>query len=216
LIVAQQPFERIRVLLVEDNFYTRLGTATFLRGQPGIDVVGEASDGSAGLALFTELTPDVTLVDLRMPSMDGIALIAAVRTHSPDARVLVLTHHRGDENVLQAVKAGARGYLTKEAPGDDLVAALRAVSMGDRYFPREIARVAANGMTRPHLTRRERQVLDLVADGASNRETGNALGIAERTVSLYVSSILSKLGARSRTEAVSLAVHQGIIQSSGG
>jgi DNA-binding NarL/FixJ family response regulator len=210
---TDQPSGDIRLLLVEDNFYTRLGTAAFLRGQPGIQVVGQAEDGDCALTLFAQLAPDVTVVDLRMPRMDGVQLIGALRARAPEARILVLTHYQGDENIFQALKAGASGYLTKETPGEELLAAVRAVAAGQRFFPPEIAQRIASAATRPQLTRREQQVLEQIADGASNRETAASLGISDRTVGLYVSSILSKLGARSRTEAVSIAVHRGILQS---
>ncbi len=208
-----EPATDIRVLLVEDNFYTRLGTAAFLRGQPGIEIVGQAEDGAHALELFAQLAPDVTVVDLRMPRMDGLQLIGALRARVPDARILVLTHYQGDENIFQALKAGASGYLTKETPGEELLAAVQAVAAGERFFPPEIARRIEASASRPQLTRRELQVLEQIADGASNRETATALGISERTVGLYVSSILSKLGARSRTEAVSIALFRGILQS---
>ena len=206
---------RIRVLLVEDNFYTRLGTVSFLREQPGIEVIGEAVNGEVACRLFAEQSPDVTIVDLRMPGMDGVQLTSTLCGRAPETRVLVLTHYEGDEDIFRALKAGACGYLTKEAPGDELVAAIRALHAGKRYLPPEIVDRMANRMRQPDLTHRELQILGAVAQGGSNRAIADGLGLAERTVGLYVSSVLSKLGARSRTEAVSIARERGILRFDG-
>jgi two-component system, NarL family, response regulator len=201
----------IRVLVAEDNFYTRVGTVSFLAEQPGIEVVGEATDGEDALALFERLCPDVLVADLRMPRLNGVELTAKVCARFPEARILVLTHHQGDEDIFQALKAGARGYLTKESPGEQLVAAIFALHAGDKFLPPEIRdQIRSREGVQP-LTQREREVLELVADGASNREVADRLGISERTVGLYVSSILSTLGARSRTEAASIAVRRGLL-----
>jgi DNA-binding NarL/FixJ family response regulator len=201
----------IRVLVAEDNFYTRVGTVAFLGEQAGIVVVGEATDGESALAKFEQLRPDVLVADLRMPNMNGVELTTRVCARFPDARILVLTHHQGDEDIFQALKAGARGYLTKDSPGAELVAAIQAVSAGEKFLPPEIVEQIQSRQGIQPLTQREREVLELVADGASNREVADRLGIAERTVGLYVSSILSKLGARSRTEAASIAVRRGLL-----
>jgi two-component system, NarL family, response regulator len=201
----------IRVLVAEDNFYTRVGTVAFLGEQPGIVVVGEATNGESALAKFEQLRPDVLVADLRMPKMNGVELTMRVCARFPDARILVLTHHQGDEDIFQALKAGARGYLTKESPGAELVAAIQAVSAGEKFLPPEIMEQIRSRHGIQQLTQREREVLELVADGASNREVADRLQISERTVGLYVSSILSKLGARSRTEATSIAVRRGLL-----
>jgi two-component system, NarL family, response regulator len=201
----------IRVMVAEDNFYTRAGTVSFLSDQVGIAPVGEATDGESALALFEQLRPDVLVADLRMPRMGGIELTSRLCARSPEARVLVLTHHQGDEEIFQALKAGARGYLTKESPGEELLAAIRAVHAGRRFVPPEILAKLRSRDGLPRLTQREREVLGRVAEGASNREVGAALQISERTVGVYVSSILSKLGACSRTEAVSIASRRGLL-----
>jgi DNA-binding NarL/FixJ family response regulator len=203
--------EQIRVLVVEDNFYTRVGTVAFLRGQAGIEVVGEAPDAERALALLDELRPHVLIVDLRMPGMCGVQLTAAVQRRAPSVHILVLTHHQGDEDIFQALKAGARGYLTKESSGEQLVAAIRTINAGNQFLPPEIADQIRNRRGQQPLTQRERQVLEQIADGAGNREVAHALGISERTVGLYVSSILSKLGARSRTEAASIGARRGLL-----
>jgi len=204
----------IRVLVAEDNFYTRVGTVAFLGEQPGLLVVGEATDGESALALFEQLRPDVLVADLRMPRMGGVELTARICARFPDARILVLTHHQGDEDIFQALKAGARGYLTKESPGSQLATAIRTLHAGDKFLPPEIADQIRSRQGIQPLTQREREVLELVADGASNREVADRLEISERTVGLYVSSILSKLGARSRTEAASIAMRRGLLRES--
>jgi two-component system NarL family response regulator len=203
----------IRVLVVEDNFYTRHGTVTFLREQPGFVVAAEAATGERALALFETTRPDVVIVDLRMPGMDGVELTRALRERAPEARILVLTHYQGDEDIAQALKAGARGYLTKESSGEELLAAVRALHAGQAYLPPEIQERMSSRRGQPQLTRREREILEHIADGASNREAAEALGISERTAGLYVSRILSKLGARSRTEAASIAGRRGLLRS---
>jgi DNA-binding NarL/FixJ family response regulator len=203
---------RIRVLVVEDNFYTRLGTVAFLGGHPAIEVVGEAADGEQGLALFAALGPDVTVVDLRMPGIDGVELIGRIRAHAPEARVLVLTHYEGDEDISRALKAGARGYLTKETPGEDLVAAIQALHAGERVLPPALAARIARRETHRPLTPREQAVLELVARGGSNKDVACKLELSERTVEVYVSSILRKLEASSRTEAAVIARRRGIVR----
>jgi DNA-binding NarL/FixJ family response regulator len=204
--------DRIRVLLAEDNFYTRLGTLAFLNAQAGITVVGEASDGRRALALFDALAPDVTVMGLGLPLLDGLQVTAAIGSRNPDAAVVIVAAQPGDEDVARALKVGARGYLGRNGAGDDLLAAIRAVHGGARYLPADIRERLSVHAGLPALTPRERQVLEQVAEGASNRETAAALGISQRTVGLYVSSILDKLGAQSRTEAVSIATHRGIIR----
>jgi DNA-binding NarL/FixJ family response regulator len=203
----------IRVLIAEDNFFTRFGTVAFLREQQDIEVVGAAPDGERALALFDETHPDVLVVDLRMPRLDGLGLAASLQARETSAPILVLTSYSGDEDVFQALRAGARGYLTKDSSGELLVHAIRAVHAGRQFLPPEIVETLSSRRGLPQLTRRELQVLEVAGDGASNREVGSTLGIAERTVGLFMSSILSKLGARSRTEAVSIALRRGLLRA---
>jgi DNA-binding NarL/FixJ family response regulator len=205
--------DEIRVLIVEDNFYTRLGAVAFLRRQPGVRVVGQACGGEQALALLGKTRPDVVLVDLRMPGMDGVRLASLLSAGFPRVGILILTHYDGEDDISRALKAGAHGYLTKEASGEELLAAIRAVH-GERHFlPPDIARRMSARPLELELTRREHQVLEQVAQGASNREIAHSLGISLRTTEVYVSSILAKLGARSRTEAVAISVRRGLLSA---
>jgi DNA-binding NarL/FixJ family response regulator len=208
---ARGAVDTTRALVVDDNFYTRLGTVSFLRSQSGLEVVGDAATGEAGLALFDALRPDITIVELRMPGMDGVQLTAALCGRRPQARVLVLSLHDGEEDVFRALQAGARGYLTKRAPASQLVAGIATVRAGGRFFPPAIAERLASRMLAPSLTGRERTVLAHAARGATNREIAACLRLAERTVGLYMSSVLGKLGARTRTGAAAIARQRGII-----
>jgi DNA-binding NarL/FixJ family response regulator len=203
--------DEIRVLIAEDNFYTRLGVVGFLRRQAGVRVVGQACDGSQALALLGKSRPNVVLVDLRMPIMDGVQLASTLSATAPQVGILVLTHYDGCDDISRALEAGAHGYLTKEASGHELLAAIRAVHAEHQFLPPEIVERMSLRRFDFQLTRRERQVLEQVAQGASNREIAETLGIALRTVEVYVSSILTKLGARSRTEAVAISVRGGIL-----
>ena len=185
---------RIRVLVVDDNFYIRLGTVTVLRGHPEIDVVADADDAERARALFQQVHPDVVVIGTRLPS-ESVQLATTLCARSPDARILMFTHHCGDEHIFRALEAGARGYLSKGSTGDDLLAAIRTVYAGRRFLPEALASRLAQRCGLQRLTPRECQVLEQIAEGASNRETAHKLGISERTVGLYVSNILSKLGA---------------------
>jgi DNA-binding NarL/FixJ family response regulator len=201
--------KEIRVLVVEDNFYTRAGTIAFLQGQPGIVVAGQAVDGRGALAVFETADPDVVVLDLRMPALDGLSVASALRGR---ARIVMLTQYVGDDDIQQALRAGVQGYLSKESTGEDLLAAIRAVAAGQRYLPPDIRDRLREHHGEIELTRREREVMASIAQGASNREVARLLNISERTVAIYVSSILAKLGAASRTEAVILAARRGLVR----
>jgi DNA-binding NarL/FixJ family response regulator len=207
-VIASGP---VRVLIVEDNFFTRLGAVTFLRSQPKIDLVAETGQPALALHLYTTLKPDVVVMDVRMRGLDGARVAAALFASCPDARVLALTRSQGDEDMSLALDAGARGCVTKEASGEELVAAIRTLHAGHRYFPPERLAAMPGRQAGTTLTRREQEVLCLVADGASNREISDRLRISERTVAVHVGSILRKFGARSRTEAVSLALKRVVV-----
>lgn len=205
--------EPIRILLIEDNLLTRLGVATLLDAEPDLELVGEAPDGARGVTLHRSLRPDVVIVDLRMPHLDGIQVTATIAKDSPPGRVLVLTHHDAPEDVFRAVQAGALGFVTKEAPGPELVGAIRAVARGDRYLPEGIAHRLAQRMAAPALTRREQQVLEQMFRGLTNRDIGQELAITERTVGMHVAVVMEKLGAKTRTEAVAIGLAQGLLRA---
>ncbi|MDX2024663.1 MAG: response regulator transcription factor [Deltaproteobacteria bacterium] len=204
----------IDILLVEDNELARAGTAALIGTQNDMRIVGEATDGTSGLEMFRSLRPHIAMVDLRMPSFDGVQLTAALMREAPPARVLVLTHYEGDADVFNAIKAGALGYLTKDVGRTELFTAIRTVAEGKRYLPAAIAGKLADRMTQPALSPRELQVLEHIFAGRANKEIADTLKLSEKTVIMYVSQILSKMGAKSRTEAVSLALSRGILRAS--
>jgi two-component system NarL family response regulator len=204
----------IRVLVADDHSLLRDGIVALLAGESGIEVVGQAANGEEALAGFMRLRPDVTLMDLQMPLMDGHAAMLAMRALDLRARVLVLTTYKGDARIARALGAGACGYLLKCALRLNLADAVRRVHAGHRYIPDEVAAEMANYFGSDKLSGRELDVLRLVADGNSNREVGACLAIKEETVKAHVSAVLSKLGARDRTHATTIALRRGILSLS--
>ena len=205
--------ERIRVLLVDDHAVVRSGLRAFLELLDDIEVVGEASDGAEGVRRVAELAPDVVVMDLLMPVMDGIAATQAIRAAHPDVEVLALTSFIEEDKVTAALEAGASGYLLKDADADEVAAAIRSAHAGEVHLDPAVARLLAERMRRRDaptdvepLTDRERDVLRLVGQGMSNKEIATALFITERTARTYVSNILGKLGLASRTQAALYAV----------
>jgi len=201
----------IRVLVADDHLILRLGLVTLINGEPDMRVVAEASSGRHVVDLFRAHRPDVTLMDLRMPGQGGVDAIATICAEEPGARIIVLTIHKGDEAVYQALKAGARGYLLKDVPCEEILAAIRAVHEGRRCIPPAIAARMAERIRHDDLTPREIDVLKLIARGFSNKQIGDRLGIAEATVKNRVVSLLAKLGVQDRTHAVTLALERNII-----
>ena len=201
----------VRVVVVDDNFIARLGITTFLRQQPQIQVVGEADGGLSALKLVGERDVDVVLADMKMPGFDGVALTEQLRAQHPNVKVLVLSHYEGDENIFRALRAGALGYLTKESRGEEMVTAIAAVARGERYYPASIAGRLAERTVQPSLTPRDLQVLAQIFKGLSNREIGVELSLTERSAGVYVSRLMQKLGVKSRTEAVRVAISRGIL-----
>ncbi|RSZ60628.1 response regulator transcription factor [Massilia atriviolacea] len=201
----------IRVLLADDHSLLREGIVALLSGDSAIEIVGQAANGEEAVERFIALRPDVTLMDLQMPLMDGHDAMLAMRALDLHARVLVLTTYKGDARIARALGAGAAGYLLKCAIRLNLADAIHRVHAGHRYIPAEVAAEMANYFGSDKLSGRELEVLRLVADGNSNREVGVRLAIKEETVKAHVSAVLSKLGARDRTHATTIALRRGIL-----
>jgi two-component system NarL family response regulator len=201
----------IRILVADDHFVVRMGLRALIDAEPDMEVVDEAGTGRQAVELFRKHRPDVTLMDLRMPVMNGLEAIQAIREGSPEARVIVLTTYDGDEDIYRALNAGARAYLLKEMDREELLQVIRAVHAGQRRVPPEIGARLAEAMPRSELTRRELEVLDLVVKGFSNKRIGDALSITEGTVKIHVNNILGKMGVADRTEAATTAIRRGIV-----
>lgn len=210
--------ESIRVLVVDDHAIVRKGICALLDTEPGIEVVGEARNGAEAIALARRLQPDVVLMDLVMPEVDGIAAIRTINSELPNSRVLVLTSFATDEKVLPALKAGAQGYLLKVSGPDEVVAAIRQIHAGESWLHPAIARRLLQEISGPPsqkpasdpLTPREVEVLRLIAQGHSNREIAEILVISDATVRTHVSNILGKLHLASRTQAALYALREGL------
>jgi DNA-binding NarL/FixJ family response regulator len=209
--------ESIRVLIVEDQTLMRHGLKTILDLEPGLRVVGEAADGEAGVHMALELDPDVILMDVRMPKLNGIEATEAICSVWPEAKVIILTTFGRDDYVFQGVRAGALGFLLKDTPADNLIQTIRRIHAGEVFIQPEIASRMLRELISPHatliepLTEREREVLVLLAQGHSNREIAASLVLAEGTVKNHVSNILSKLQAENRTQAADIARRYGLV-----
>ena len=203
----------IRVLCVDDHPLMRDGIAFALQSQKDMELVGQAVDGEEALRLFRDLRPDVTLMDLQMPGMNGIATIEAIRDEFPKARIIVLTTYSGDVQAARSLRAGAVGYLLKSMLRNELIGTIRTVHAGRRHIPPEIASELAEYMTADALSSREVEVLRSIAAGHSNKIVADELAIAEDTVKGHMKNILSKLGASDRTHAVLIAMKRGFLDS---
>jgi len=202
----------IRILSVDDHPVLQEGIAALIRSQPDMEWAGEARNGRDALQRFRETRPDVTLMDLRLPDMNGIDTMIAIRGEFPDARVVVLTTFEGDAEIQRALAAGARGYLLKSTPAPELLDAIRQVHAGKKRIPAEIAARVAEHLSDEALTAREIEVLGQVAGGNRNRDIAERLFISEETVKGHVKRIMDKLGASDRTQAVAIAIRRGITQ----
>jgi DNA-binding NarL/FixJ family response regulator len=203
--------QNIRVLCADDHPLVRKGIAAILANEPDIELVGEAGNGREAVEKFRRLKPDVTLMDLRMPELDGIAAAALIRSEFPEAKLIALTSFDGDQDIYRALEAGVRGYLLKETVHTDIVHAVRLVHSGKRLMPPEVAERLAEYFPQAALTPREVEVLTLVARGLGNKEIADELGTASGTVKMHVQNILSKLKATDRTHAVTIGLQRGII-----
>jgi DNA-binding NarL/FixJ family response regulator len=208
--VTESP--KIRVFSVDDHPLLREGIAAIINNQSDMVMVAQASTGRDAIQQFREHLPDVTLMDLRLPDISGIDAMIAIRGEFPDARIAMLTTFEGDVEIQRALAAGARGYVLKNMPPNDLVEVVRQIHAGKKRIPHEIAAHLAEHVTDEPLTARERNVLQHVAGGNRNKDIAEQLSISEETVKVHIKHIMEKLGARDRTEAVAIGVRRGIIQ----
>jgi DNA-binding NarL/FixJ family response regulator len=204
--------EPIRVLIVDDHPLMREGIAAVIQGEEGIVVAGEANNGEQAIEQFRQHRPDVTLMDLQMPTLNGIDVIKAIRREFPTARFIVLTTYQGDVQALRALKAGAAGYLLKSMIWKDLPESIRAVHAGRRKIPPEVAAALAEHVTDDMLSEREVEVLQRVAAGTSNKVIATQLSVSEATIKAHMKNILAKLGANDRTHAVMIAMKRGFLE----
>jgi DNA-binding NarL/FixJ family response regulator len=204
----------IRILCVDDHPLVRKGIASILANEADMVLVAEAGNGREAVELFKELKPDVVLMDLRMPDIDGTAATRMIRQEVPDARIIALTSYDGDQDIYRALEAGVRGYILKEMVHTEVVRAIRTVHAGKRLMPQEVAERLSEYFPQVALTPREVEVLGCVAKGMANKEIATRLGTASGTVKMHIQNILAKLGASDRTHAVTIAMERGILHLS--
>lgn len=201
---------KIRLLLVDDHLVVRIGLRSLVEVQPDMVVAGEAAGGKEAVELFTKLKPDITLMDLRMPDLNGTAATVAIRSSFPGARVLVLTTFDSDEDIFRALEAGASGFLLKDTNGEALLKTIRDVHAGTYRLPPAITARLAQRQAAPELSPRELEVLQLIVKGRSNKEIGADLGLAENTVKNHIKMIFEKLKVADRTQAATTALQRGL------
>jgi DNA-binding NarL/FixJ family response regulator len=203
--------KQIRVLLIEDHFLARMALHSVLSGHPQISIIGEAGDGELGISMYRTHRPDVVVLDLRLPRVSGFEVIIQLRKEFPTARIVILSNYQGSEDIYRAIRSGAMAYLTKDASGEELLNAIQNVDRGLRYLPHLALDRLAERTPAVDLTPRETEVLGCITKGLSNREIGEELGIAEKTVRIHVSAVLDKMGARDRTQATIYAIQRGLV-----
>nr|WP_269141725.1 response regulator transcription factor [Nostoc sp. NZL] len=197
-------------MIVDDHSIVRQGLAAMIENEPDMTVVGQAGNGQEAIAQYRQLQPDVTLIDLRMPQVSGVDAIVAICAEFAHARMIVLTTYDGDEDIYRALRAGAKGYLLKDAEPDALLNAIHIVHRGQQYIPSEVAAKLVQRMNIPELSDREQEVVCQMARGLSNQDIAAALNITESTVKFHINRILSKLGVSDRTQAVITALKRGL------
>lgn len=202
--------KKIKVLLVDDHPIVRAGLETILNPQPDIEVIAQAGDGEAAVEQASQLHPDVVLMDLRLPGMSGVEAIRKIRAACPEVKILVLTTYEGDEDIHQALQAGAASYIVKGMQYDVLLRAIRRIHDGSTFLPRGVSALL-DERSPDELSAREREVLALMAEGMSNRAIAEQLGVTERTVKCHVGAILAHLGVTDRTQAVLAALRRGYV-----
>jgi two-component system NarL family response regulator len=203
---------RATVLVVDDHALFRTGVANIINQEPDLQVVAEAGDGLEAVAAFERHHPEITLLDLRMPRLEGVEAVRRIRERDPHARVIVLTTDDTDDEISRALKAGAKAYVLKDISADDLLGCIRNVLAGKTYIAPAAAAKLAEGVTRVQLTPREMAALKLMADGKANKEIATALDISERTVKTHLGHLFEKLGVTSRTEAIKVATRRGLVR----
>jgi two-component system NarL family response regulator len=203
---------KARVLLVDDHALLRTGVANIINQEHDLHVVGEESNGVEAIAAWEAHQPDVMLLDLRMPVMEGVEVVRQIRERDAKARVIILTTYDRDDDISQALKAGAKAYVLKDIAAEDLVACIRDVLAGKTYIAPAAAAKLAEGVTRVQLTPREMATLRLLADGKANKEIANELDISERTVKTHLAHLFEKLAVTSRTEAIKVATRRGLVR----
>lgn len=202
----------IRVLLAEDHVLVRRGMAAIINMEEDAEVVGEAGDGEEAITLWRRLKPDVTLMDLRMPTLEGVEAIRRIRAEDPNAAIIVLTTFDHDEDIYAGLRAGAKAYLLKDVQPEELFRCIRAVHAGEGYLQSKVAAKFVQRVHEPHPTEREVQILKLLAEGMSNRLIGQSLHITEGTVKSHLKSLFAKFDVTSRAEAIALAAKRGLIK----
>jgi DNA-binding NarL/FixJ family response regulator len=201
----------IRVMLVDDHPAFRKGMAALITSEPGLEVVAQTGDGSEALELYRAKKPDVVLMDLRLPGMGGVEAILAIRKEFPEARVIVLTTFDTDEDIYRAMQSGAKSFLLKDTPEDELAATIRAVHAGERVLAEKMAKRLADRQQRANLSEREMDVLQFLIKGRSNKEIASSLFVSEDTVKAHLKTLFAKLHVQDRTEAAISAIRQGIV-----
>jgi DNA-binding NarL/FixJ family response regulator len=209
--MERQNHNPIRILIVDDHPVVCSGLTSMLSTQSGLEVLGSAASGEEALAMIQQDTPDLLLLDLRMPGIDGIGVLQALQKKESPPRVIVLTSFEKDEEIYRAIRAGAQGYLLKDTTESEMVAAIYVVDAGKRYIPRHIAARLADRMMRSDLTAREVQILERLAQGSTNKQIASALDISDNTVRHHVNNIMGKLQVSDRTEAVATAIRRGVL-----